>query len=463
MIPRILEGRLLRGPNVHYGATVFVMRVDAGLLGGVRADDAGAEFGARFRDRFAGVPCPPHATILDCLLEAVLAVERFVGAMMGRSDVPGFARLVQTRRGVDLVWEARAAWISRAAARVALAGLLELLPAHLGGVGGTRKTFDQRMARLIRQARRRQWTPAAAALVKAATDQQLPHELLAGSYVRLGEGIRQQVVSASAVGDAGAEGFLETLFPFGARATIPVLLVVGEHGTGYVAKALDRWLRTTRPGVGLALKDRITIQGGAIDPTAVGRRRGVAVLLGDPRVATAIGAVSPRSIMARGLGVERMDIAVLADPTKGDDRVAYQGALRVLLSARPTMLVLTTNNPFAESIARVTQSPEQVILVSRGESPFADAHAAAGGFVVRTVGRSYAGLVELRRGTETVGAMPLVWPGMKARSSPSEKALSRALLGAGAAFAVDMTGESPIRPPRMPLASTSLSASAVSI
>jgi hypothetical protein len=295
-------------------------------------------------------------------------------------------------------------------------------------------------------------------LVKAATEQQLPQELLAGSYVRLGEGVRQRVVSASAVGHAGVESFLETLFPFGTGATIPIALVMGEHGTTFVAKALDRWLRSSHPGVGLALEDRITVQGGPLDPTAIGRRRGVAVLLGDPRVAIAIGAVAPRSILTRGLGVERLDIAVLADPTKGDDHGAYEAALRVVLAARPSKLVLTAMNPHAEALTRAMQSPDQLVVVSQGESPLSVAHAAAGGFVVR-VGRSNAGLIELRRGGETVGEMPLVWPDVTARTSPSRKDRARALLAAGAAFAVDLTGESPIRAPRTSLAPYPLSVS----
>jgi hypothetical protein len=446
MIPRLSGGRLLRGPNVHHHTTVYVVHLEPGVLADTRPADAGAEFGAGFLAKFAGVSCPPNATILDCLLEAVLAVERVAAVEMGRPVGARFGRLVRTATSVDLVWEARSAWISRAASRVALAGLLELLPGHLDGVSAEAAKFDDEMAKLVRRARRRQWTPAAAAIARAATARRVPYELLAGSYVRLGEGVRQQVVSASAAGDDGPEQLLDSLIPFDTDATIPVTLIVGERGTGFVARALDRWLRATHAGVGLALKDRITVQGSPIDPSAVGRRRGVSVLLGDPRVDVAIGALSPGSILSRGLGVERADVVVLPDLGPAGDRRAYEGALRVVFAARPRIVVLSASNPWTEWITRVVRSPEQVVIVCPGQSPLSLAHAAAGGLVVQTVGRSHA-VAELRRRTEAIGTMPIVWPGSEARPHPTDKELGRALLAAGAAFAVDRTTASPTNLP----------------
>jgi hypothetical protein len=215
--PRLLRGRALRGCNVHHDATVFVQGVDLGGLAGARTGDAGPDFAARFLDRFAGLERvaaegrlrgaflerltgPTGVPFEEALLEAILAVELFAACVMRRLDAPDFAAIVPraaSPRVVDLVWACHAAGISRAGAAVALAGLVELLPA--GSTAGSPDApgdFAAQLARLRRRAVRGQWSTTAAVLAVAARERGIPCEPLAGAYLRLGDGATQQVFSS---------------------------------------------------------------------------------------------------------------------------------------------------------------------------------------------------------------------------------------------------------------------------
>ncbi len=336
--------------------------------------------------------------------------------------------------------------MSRAAARSALKGLLELLPGHLGEGSSTSKSFEARLARLTRHARRRRWVPAATALSRAATERRLAHELLAGSYVRLGDGVRQRVVSVSAMGDEGPDSLIERLFPPGTRATVPVALVMGERGTTFVARALERGLRASHSGVGLATRGRITIQGRPLDLTSIGRRKSADSLLGDPRVDAVVGAVSPRSVLAHGLGIARADVAVLIDPAPGEDRSLYEAALGVVLSAGPVTIVVGAHNPFREQLMRSDAAERLVVVAPRESDERASAHARHGGFVAHLARDGGGRRVELRKGGELVGSMPLAWHRPEAPAEPTGKERARALLASGAAFAVRLMDPATIHP-----------------
>ncbi|MGH9870236.1 MAG: hypothetical protein ACREAA_18995 [Candidatus Polarisedimenticolia bacterium] len=214
--PRLLRGRALRGCNVHHHSTVFVQGIDLRGMAGASTRAAGPEFPSRFIERFAGLDRlvsggrlqggflerlngPAGVPLDEALLEAILVVEELAARTMHRLDAPDFAAIVPREASpavVDLVWECHAAGISRAAAVVALAGLLELFPA--GMFRGSPVDFAGLLARLRRRSLRRQWTTTAAVLIQAARRRGLPCEPLAGTYLRLGDGATQQVLNASA-------------------------------------------------------------------------------------------------------------------------------------------------------------------------------------------------------------------------------------------------------------------------
>lgn len=456
--PLLLSGRLLRGCNVHDRTTVFVQRLVPGVLSGLRVADAGADFARRFIQRFGGLTtrpgadCVPETTrarlqrerelpLTAVLVEAIVAVERFVAAAMGRRDGPRFGTVVPGDGVVDLVWSAHAAWISRAAAGAALTGLIELLPEEFRHSGQPGTRFAAAMTGLHRRALRRQWSPTAAALAVAARRRGLAHELLAGNYLRVGEGITQLMVSEDALGlaapdHAEPDALLNLILPPGAPATIPTALIVGERGTRAAARRLDRLLRAGRDGVGLSVQGRTTIQGQPVDSTSLSRRWGLRFLLGDPRVRTAISAIAPRRIVAQGLGVDRVSITALLDPVPGSDLELYRTAAAVSLTATTETVVVSAENPFLELVLASRGTERTVIASARRDHPLVGRHAAAGGAVVLLKPGGRAAVIELRRRSHTVARL---------RLSPREARAARrrpmqALFTAGLAFALTAGG-----------------------
>jgi cyanophycin synthetase len=217
--PRLLEHRVLVGCNPYHASTVLRQRVDLGELAGLSSAAPGAEFAARFAARFAALEQLPAARRItddfidrlsaadgvpldEVLLEAILAVDQYVAFTMRRFGALDHAEIIRGggARCVDYVWATRTPGMSRTAARVALAGVLELLPVSRGSCredpqGG----FEARLAKLCKRAQRRQWSMTTAVMALAAERRGLPCEALGTAYLRLGQGAAQRVLCASAV------------------------------------------------------------------------------------------------------------------------------------------------------------------------------------------------------------------------------------------------------------------------
>ena len=368
--PRLLRGRVLRGFNAYHPSTVFRQRLDLGGLAGLRTTDAGPDFAERLLERFAcleslAAPVGPGDGFADlgepagipleqAILSAVLAVERHVAFTMRRFDHPEHAAILPRRPSpgiVDLVWECHGAGLSRAAARVAFAGVLELLPASLQRLPApSPREFAKRLAKLRRRALREQWTPSAAVLALAAKRSGLPCECYAGTYLRIGDGILQHVIPGSASGfasrSAGAARPTHHLLVVGGSVVSALRVdapqVCGD-GTSTIAQLVDRLNDDPRRD-GLRLR-RVEFDDALRASLAARGRRLADVLRPDERIpldaASTIerGAVhtdvtslvhpdykdaAVRGALARGLDVAGVDIAAadLAQPCPlADDRI----------------------------------------------------------------------------------------------------------------------------------------------
>jgi hypothetical protein len=400
--PRLLEGRVLRGVNAHHATTVFAQRVDTGKPA-ARATADGAPF-----ER--------------ALLDAILEIERRTARAMGRLEVPGFSRILPDAwsAGVfTLVWECASGSVSRAAARAALAGL-------------TRKDSASLLRKIDRRARRRQWSPGAAALALAARERGIPCEPLAGEYLRLGDGAVQQLVSATERWDLGR------LFPVGSPTCVPVALVLGARGTGGVARDLDGLLRATGRVSGLATKKLTTISGRPVDPTSVGRGDGARFLLGDPRLETLVAAAHPARVLERGLRLERLATLAIVDQKGGRD--VHVRGIEVGVAATSGAVVLDADSPLALRLA-IELGRDRLVLVSLDASePPVARHLAAGGAAVLLVLGDQGETVELHRAAETVATIRVSSVRSKGRRV-SERRLRRAMFAMGLAFALGLTGE----------------------
>ena len=419
--PRLLEGRILRGCNVHHRSTVFTQRVDLRGLAGRGTGDAGVPFE-------------------QALLEAILEVERAVAGTMLSSDGPAFATIVRdpsSSRVVDLVWESRSGGVSRAAARVALAGLLALTAAGIRPSAPDREGhFGALRAKLERRARRRRWSPAAAALAFAARRRGIPCEPLAGSYLRLGEGALQRVVSASDPADA-ADSILETVFPSGATALLPTALIVGERGTGAVGRSLEGLLRASGSAVGLATRQETTVSGKPVDRNAHGRGAGARFLLGDPRVEKLVCALSPRTIVARGLRLDHASVAAVLEPKGGGDPAEYRLGIDVAVAATSGAVIVGAENPHAQRLLEEI-GPQRVVLVAarrRAVQP----HLSQGGCAVVLTRSARGETLDLIRSSETLASVKVASLRSRTRGV-GDRRLRRTMFAIGLAFGLGLSG-----------------------
>ena len=215
---RLLDSVILRGCNIHHASTVIRQHVDLGNLAGMRSGQLGQTFGERFLDSFQAlrqeVPGGDFSTefvrrlaepfgvdIEEVLLEAIIAIEASMAFEMGRLDATFFSTVEVTdqRREVSLIWSCISPRVSRAAAEIALAGVVSLLPSNLCSTPALdTEALDKAFATLQRTARRRRPTPTAAALAMAARKAGMPCEIEGGSHLRLGQGAFQYHILAAA-------------------------------------------------------------------------------------------------------------------------------------------------------------------------------------------------------------------------------------------------------------------------
>jgi cyanophycin synthetase len=254
---RWVGSSILRGCNVHHDRTVLRVVVDFGALHGRTSASAGPAFAGRFIARFrdpAQTPptAPDDACFFDALrtnrgvpfeevvLQAILAVERRLA--FARNDFVPIAMAsvepidpAQRARQARLVWECRHPEQSRSAARLALAGVLGLLPAPLrAGHADDVPDFDAALAALMQRAGRRRTSSATSLIALAAHVRGIPFESMGGPHLQLGHGAAQHMVYSSV--PAGAR-LAATLLSRNKRKTTRRLAQLGLPATRQIAVA----------------------------------------------------------------------------------------------------------------------------------------------------------------------------------------------------------------------------------
>jgi hypothetical protein len=378
-----------------------IAEVDASLparLEGRFAELAGISPAGRTSEAFLarlrgarGVP------IEEALLEAILAVERSMAAAMGRPDTLDHAQIVPATAEtvVDLVWATRAPSVSRAAARIGFAALMELLP-QPWRPRSTDQSFAGLLEALRKRAKRRQWCSSVALLARDAESRGLPCEALGDAYLLVGHGHEQQVVYAPR-SQAATES---------RAARIPIALVAGERGTSLIAGDLEGLLRAAGKGVGLAAPKRAAVRGEPLPQRSPQRRDAARFLLHDPRVGVLVAATSPRRVVRRGLRVDRCTVAAIADTEPADDPEAFRRGVEVVLKATTGLIVIDAANAAAVA-ATAAVDRARVVLCARRENEAVRRHAALGGPVVVRTAHDGAEHIELRSAGAVLASAPV--------------------------------------------------------
>ena len=115
--------------------------------------------------------------------------------------------------------------------------------------------------------------------------------------------------------------------------------------------------------------------------------------------------------------IERSSVTAILDPVPDSDLALYRAGVEVSLAATTDAILIGADNPLAESVLD-SDGPARVFLVSRRRRhPLALRHIAAGGSLVLLKRGRRSDSIELRRGAETITALPVTPPPRRSDSA----------------------------------------------
>ena len=217
--PTLGETDYFSGCNIYYGQSVIRQMLDWTPSAGDVQWVHDAKFRDAFIERFQPLPffAPtrsgdrslagcfngPHGARLDeLLLQAILAIEEAAAVSMRKFAPIHYASAAQTEEQSVLVWQSSSPKLSRAAAEIALSGILELLPDHAATENGRHPyDFDGALEQLFRRARSRRMLDTPSLVKYVAQQRGLPVQTLGPDKMRIGQGRHQRHVIASMTDD----------------------------------------------------------------------------------------------------------------------------------------------------------------------------------------------------------------------------------------------------------------------
>ncbi len=189
-----------------------------------------------------------------------------------------------------------------------------------------------------------------------------------------------------------ARPVIDSLFPPGTPARIPILAVTGTNGKTTTVRMISHILKLMGRHVGMTSTDGIVIDGRLIKKGDMSGPRSAQMVLQNPTVDTAVFEVARGGILREGLGYDRNDVAVVTNVT-GDHlglggidslgQLANVKAVLVEAVPRSGTAVLNADDPLVARMAR--HCPGRVVYFSmateKGDEGFdrVDGHVGRGG------------------------------------------------------------------------------------
>ena len=112
-----------------------------------------------------------------------------------------------------------------------------------------------------------------------------------------------------------ATAVVDSLYPAGSTARIPVVSVTGTNGKTTTVRMISHALRQAGMLVGLSCTDGVFIGGQLVHATDASGPRSAEMVLDDPAVEAAVLETARGGIVRRGLGYEAADVAVVTNIT----------------------------------------------------------------------------------------------------------------------------------------------------
>ena len=195
-----------------------------------------------------------------------------------------------------------------------------------------------------------------------------------------------------------AAALVDSLYPPGVPARIPVLSVTGTNGKTTTVRMISQVLRQAGLRVGMSCTDGVYVGGALVLAADASGPRSADMVLGDPTVEAAVLETARGGIVRRGLGYDQADIAVVTNISAdhlGDDGVDDLGELvhvKALVAEEIRTggsVVLNADDPATAALAdrRAVRARAPVIRLFglTPGNPVIDQHRAAGGLCYEVI------------------------------------------------------------------------------
>ena len=216
-----------------------------------------------------------------------------------------------------------------------------------------------------------------------------------------------------------ARPVIDSLFPTGSSARIPIIAVTGTNGKTTTVRMVTHILKLMGRRVGMTSTDGIVIDGRLIKKGDMSGPKSALMVLQNPTVDTAVFEVARGGILREGLGYDRNDVAVVTNVTGdhlglgGIDSLGQLANVKgVVVDAVPRSgtAVLNADDPHVYRMGR--HCAGRVVLFSmatqKGEDGFdrVDGHTSRGNAAFVLESRPEGELIVLRLGSRT---MPVLY------------------------------------------------------
>ena len=216
-----------------------------------------------------------------------------------------------------------------------------------------------------------------------------------------------------------ARPVIDSLFPAGSSARIPIVAVTGTNGKTTTVRMLAHIMKLMGRRVGMTSTDGIVVDGRLIKKGDMSGPKSAQMVLQNPTVDTAVFEVARGGILREGLGYDRNDIAVVTNVTGdhlglgGIDSIGQLANVKgVVVDAVPRSGTAVLNADDSHVYRMGRHCAGRVVLFSmsmtKGEDGYdrVDGHTSRGGAAFRLEQTDEGELIVLKLGSRT---MPVLY------------------------------------------------------